>query len=104
MLLIGEPDLEGAIGEERQHDHGDEQSDIFDEQPAAHDRRAVRRTGSAGAIRRVGAWARHFFGRRRLSFYDLSISAAPASFDHLVGAREQRCRNFQADGFCGFQY
>ena len=36
VLLVGEPDLEQPVGEQRDADDGDEQADIFAEQPAAH--------------------------------------------------------------------
>ncbi len=56
VLLVGEPDLEHAVGDQREADHGDEQRDIFDEEPAAHGRCAGRRSGTAEAIRqpRIG--------------------------------------------------
>ena len=40
LLLIGEIDVERAVGDQRQAHHGDEQKDIFNKQPAAHDRSA----------------------------------------------------------------
>ena len=30
-------------------------------------------------------------------------AAAAVSFNHLVGASDDRCRNLKADRFCGFQ-
>ena len=36
VLLVGEPDLEQPVGEQRDADDGDEQADIFAEQPAAN--------------------------------------------------------------------
>ena len=50
LLLIGEIDVEGAVGGERQPDHADKQGDVFDEQPAAHDRGAGRRSKGAQAV------------------------------------------------------
>ncbi len=47
VLLIRKPDLESAVGQERENDHGDQQRHIFDEQAAAHDRSADRRPGLA---------------------------------------------------------
>ena len=47
VLLIGKPDLEGAVGDQRHNDHGDEECDIFDEKAASHCRRAGARSGSA---------------------------------------------------------
>ena len=35
VLLVGEPDLEAAVCEQREADHGDEQADILAEQPSA---------------------------------------------------------------------
>src|SRR5918994_5943039 len=35
VLLVGEPDLEAAVCEKREADHGDEQADILAEQPSA---------------------------------------------------------------------
>ena len=35
VLLVGEPDFEQAVGEQRHADHGDEQRHVFAEQPAA---------------------------------------------------------------------
>ena len=51
LLLIREIDVERAVGDERQADHGDEQRDVFDEQPAAHDRCAGGRSDAAQAAR-----------------------------------------------------
>ena len=51
LLLIREIDVEHAVGDERQADHGDEQRDIFDEQPAAHDRCAGGGSDAAQAAR-----------------------------------------------------
>jgi len=45
VFLIRKPDLECAVGDQRQHDHRDEQNRVLDKQPAAHDRCAHRRTG-----------------------------------------------------------
>ena len=56
LLLKGKPDFEGAIGDQRQHHHTDEQRHIFDEKPAAHDRRAGCRRGGGEPIRRP-AWS-----------------------------------------------
>ena len=36
VLLVGEPDLEQPVGEQCEANDGDEQPDIFAEQPAAH--------------------------------------------------------------------
>ena len=47
VLLVRKPDLENAVGKERENDHGNEQRHIFDEQAAAHDRSADRRPGLA---------------------------------------------------------
>ncbi len=52
LLLKGKPDLESAIGDEREHDHADKERNVFDEEPAAHDRRAGCRSGPAEPIRR----------------------------------------------------
>ena len=43
VLLIGEPDFEQAVGQQRHADHGDEQRDVFAEQPAADMGRGARR-------------------------------------------------------------
>jgi hypothetical protein len=57
LLLIGKVDVEHAVGDQRQAHHGDEQNDIFNKQPAAHDRSAGRgarrpRHSSIAAFRR----------------------------------------------------
>ena len=36
VVLVGKPDREGAIGEQRDAHHGDEQRHVFAEKPAAH--------------------------------------------------------------------
>ena len=51
LFLIREVDVERAVGDEREADHGDEQHDVFDEQPAAHDRGAGGRSDAAQAGR-----------------------------------------------------
>ena len=51
LLLIREIDVEHAVGDEREADDGDEQHDVFDEQPAAHDRGAGGRSDAAQAGR-----------------------------------------------------
>ena len=50
VLTIGEPDLEGAVADQRQHHNRNQQRDVFDEQPAADDRGRGRRSRRAGAI------------------------------------------------------
>ena len=49
LLLIREIDVEHAVGDEREADYSDEQRNVFDEQPAAHDRGARRRRDAAQA-------------------------------------------------------
>src|SRR6185437_8248302 len=51
LLLISEVDVEGAVGDEREADDGDEQSNVFDEQAAAHNRRAGGRSEPGQAAR-----------------------------------------------------
>ena len=52
VLLIREPDFEQAVGQERDADDGDEQRDIFSEQPAADMRRSAGRQPAHQAVRR----------------------------------------------------
>jgi hypothetical protein len=51
LFLIREIDVERAVGDQRQADYSDEQRNVFDEQPAAHDRGAGRRRDAAQAGR-----------------------------------------------------
>ena len=53
LLLIGEINVEHAVGDEREADDADEQRDVFDEQPAAHDRGARRRSEGAQAVANI---------------------------------------------------
>ena len=71
VLLVREPDLEHAVGDQRENDHGDKQRDVFDEQPAAHDRGADR----APRRRRGDPSARGPLSRCE--------DPHPLSFDHL---------------------
>src|SRR5262249_61609013 len=49
LLLIGEVEVERAVGDECQADYGDEQRDVFDEQAAANDRSPGGRSDAAQA-------------------------------------------------------
>ena len=86
VLLIREPDFEQAVGQERDADHGDEQRDIFPEQPAADMGRSAGR--SAGASGRPGAvpscWRPQW-----------------SSFDRLFGPGSPHCRANYTTSRCG---
>ena len=47
LFLIREIDVERAVGDQREADYSDEQRNVLDEQPAAHDRGAGRRRDAA---------------------------------------------------------
>ena len=82
VLLVGKPDLEQAVGQERHADHGDEQRDVFPEQPAADMR------GGAGAEpaqhARAGPGRMPFrWWRDRRSSSESPCGAAPRLFGHF---------------------
>ena len=100
LFLIGEIDVERAVGDQRQAHHGDEQKDIFNKQPAAHDGAG---SGSPGVRRSTHAFVAAFRrrshmvrGRFRLSRDERNTCLATSqgkprdsSFYHLVGANQE---------------
>jgi hypothetical protein len=84
LLLIREVDVERAVGDERQADDGDEQRDVFDEQPAAHDRCAGGRSDAAQAARQP-AYRPAAMIRQR-SHAIIHYRSAPCAKQNLVPA------------------
>ena len=112
VLLVGEPDLEHAVGEQGDADNGDEQADIFAKQSAANlsvarksglDRRSTpsATTRSSDGIDwptyAISALSRAYAYHQARGDRSVASKRSTASFEHLVGAAEEWQWNGEAE-------